>query len=119
MTQDACLAGKDVYVEKPMTSVAEQGPPLVRTVRETKRIVQVGVQQRSGPHYIEAKQRIIGPGFPADADPHLKHWLECIRSRRQPNADAVSGHFSAMPCHMGNLAYKAKSRVKWNSKWDV
>jgi len=46
---DACQAGKDVFVEKPMTSLPEQGPPLVRAVRDSKRIVQVGMQQRSTP----------------------------------------------------------------------
>ena len=40
---DACRAGKDVYVEKPMTSRPEQGAPLVKIVRETRRVVQVGV----------------------------------------------------------------------------
>ncbi len=59
----ACLAGKDVYVEKPMTSEAAQGPGLVRTVRETKRVLQVGIQRRSTPHFIEAKQRIFDSGF--------------------------------------------------------
>jgi len=40
-----------------MTSVPEQGPPTVQAVRETKRIVSVGMQQRSIPHFIEAKQK--------------------------------------------------------------
>jgi len=66
ITIDACRAGKDVYVEKPLTSIPSQGPPVVGAVRETNRIVQVGVQQRSTPHFIEAKQRffeggVIGP----------------------------------------------------------
>jgi predicted dehydrogenase len=62
ITADACRAGKDVYVEKPLTSRPEQGPPLVRAVRESGRLVQVGVQQRSTPHFIEAKQRFIDSG---------------------------------------------------------
>ena len=62
ITIDACRAGKDVYVEKVMTSTPEQGPPLVRVVRETRRIVQVGVQQRSTPHFIEAKERFVNSG---------------------------------------------------------
>ena len=60
---DACKSGKDVYVEKPMTSLPEQGAPLVRTVRETNRIVQVGVQQRSTPHFEEAKKRFFESGL--------------------------------------------------------
>ncbi len=63
ITADACRAGKDVYVEKPMTSRPEQGPPLVKTVRETRRVVQVGVQQRSTPHFLEARQRFFESGL--------------------------------------------------------
>lgn len=58
----ACQAGKDVYVEKPMTSRPEQGPPMVRATRQTGRIVQVGVQQRSTPHFWEAKEQFIDTG---------------------------------------------------------
>jgi predicted dehydrogenase len=285
---DACKAGKDVYVEKPMTSLPEQGPPLVKTVRETNRIVQVGVQQRSTPHFEEAKRKffdsgLIGkvnmvrtiwnansgyltpvpksyeqkpdgldwdaclawlPKIPWDAkryfnrfaywdfstggqtgglfvhmvdvvhwflsierpaaavasggiylyddgrdtpdnvnfaleypeklnvtfeatltdmiptgaadivfmgtggrlnifrwgykfipakenaqvgelaaagtdDYHMANWLDCVRSRKQPNADVVAGHYSSTACHIGNIAYKQKSRALWQKEWDV
>ncbi|MCX6625731.1 MAG: Gfo/Idh/MocA family oxidoreductase [Acidobacteria bacterium] len=62
-TIDACRAGKDVYVEKPMTSEPMQGVDVVRAVRETGRIVQVGMQQRSMEHFIEAKQRFFDSGL--------------------------------------------------------
>jgi predicted dehydrogenase len=283
----ACRAGKDVYVEKPMTSLPMQGHDLVRAVRETGRIVQVGTQQRSMPHFIEAKQKffdsgLIGkvhtvrtiwngnsgyltpvppgmeqkpagldwdaclgwlPKIPWDpkryfnrfaywdfatggqtgglfvhwvdvahwylgltkpsaavalggiyqyddgrdtpdnisavveypqnlvvsfeanltdrigrdtmdvvfmgtggrlsiirsgyrfqpADPkapevrspgggeeaHMANFLECVRSRKQPNADVVAGHYSAMSCHMINISYKEKRRVGWQPEWAV
>ncbi|MCC7499681.1 MAG: Gfo/Idh/MocA family oxidoreductase [Bryobacterales bacterium] len=60
---DACRAGKDVYVEKPMTSVPMQGVGVVQAVRESNRIVQVGMQQRSMAHFIEAKQRFFDSGL--------------------------------------------------------
>lgn len=60
---DACLAGKDVYVEKPMTSQPMQGLPLVRAVREHRRVLQTGVQQRSTPHFAEAKQKYLDSGL--------------------------------------------------------
>ncbi len=63
ITVDACRAGKDVYVEKPMTSLPMQGHDVVRAAREHKRIVQVGVQQRSMANFIEAKQKIIDSGL--------------------------------------------------------
>lgn len=59
---DACQAGKDVYVEKPITSRPEQGPPMVKAVREHRRIVQTGVQQRSTAHFKEAKERFFDSG---------------------------------------------------------
>ena len=60
---DACKAGKDVYVEKPMTSRPEQGPPLVHAVHEYGRVLQTGVQQRSTPHFAEAKERFFDSGL--------------------------------------------------------
>jgi predicted dehydrogenase len=47
----ACRAGKDLYAEKPLTLTIEEGQILRRVVRETGRIVQVGTQQRSVPHF--------------------------------------------------------------------
>ncbi|MBI4906547.1 MAG: Gfo/Idh/MocA family oxidoreductase [Acidobacteria bacterium] len=287
MTVDACNAGKDVFVEKPMTSQPMQGHDVVKAVRQTGRIVQVGVQQRSLAHFIEAKKRFFDTGLigkvnmvrtlwnanggyltpvpqgmehkpdgldwhavlgwlpkipwdpkryfnrfaywdfatggqtgglfvhmvdvvhwflgnrrplsavalggiyrfpdgrdtpdninfildypgglnvtfeatitdmhpkesadivfmgdggrlnifrygyrflPADrkapeitagSSPevaHMANWIECVRSRKQPNADAVEGHYSAMACHIGNLAYQQKNRVTWKAEWDV
>jgi predicted dehydrogenase len=46
-----CRAGKDLYAEKPLTLTIEEGQILRRVVRETGRIVQVGTQQRSMPHF--------------------------------------------------------------------
>jgi predicted dehydrogenase len=56
MTVDACAAGKDVYVEKPLThSRAEEAA--VQEARDRHgRVVQVGMQQRSMPHIQKAKE---------------------------------------------------------------
>ena len=43
----ACMAGKDVYAEKPLTLYIEEGRRLVEAVRKYQRILQVGSQQRS------------------------------------------------------------------------
>jgi predicted dehydrogenase len=47
----ACAAGKDVYVEKPLTHVVREGRWMVQAARHYRRVVQVGTQQRSGAHY--------------------------------------------------------------------
>src|SRR5581483_1039079 len=89
MTMLACAAGKDVYVEKPLTLFVREGRWMLDVARRHRRVVQVGTQQRSGPHYRRARELIRGghlrrivsvrmhayrnvlPGFgrPADGDP--------------------------------------------------
>jgi predicted dehydrogenase len=59
---DALNAGKDVYVEKPLTLKIEEGPPIVKAARVNNRICQVGMQQRSGKHYLEAKALYMDSG---------------------------------------------------------
>src|SRR5687767_1360027 len=61
-TIDALNSGKDVYVEKPLTLTIEEGPPIVKAARVNNRICQVGMQQRSGQHYIQAREEIFKPG---------------------------------------------------------
>jgi predicted dehydrogenase len=286
MTVDALHAGKDVFCEKPMTSLPEQGLEVVKAVRTTGKLVQVGVQQRSIDHFIEAKQRffdsgMIGPvhlvrtywnansGYLTPVPPgmeakpegldwqavlgwlpkrpwnpkmyfnrfaywefstggqtgglfvhmvdvvhwylgltkpvscvalggiyqyndgrdtpdninfilnypqklnvtfeatitdmipresadivffgekgrlnifrggyrflpagggepivakggpepaHMGNFLDCVRSRTQPNANAVDGHYGAMACHVGNIAYRTRQAVAWKKEWDI
>ena len=59
---DALNAGKDVYVEKPLTRTIEEGPMIVKAARVNNRVCQVGMQQRSGKHYIQAKREYIDTG---------------------------------------------------------
>lgn len=55
MVIDAVEAGKDVYVEKPLTHTIEEAFQVVDAVRRTRRIVQVGTQRRSAPLFHEAR----------------------------------------------------------------
>jgi predicted dehydrogenase len=54
----ACAAGKDVYVEKPMTLFVKEGRWMINAARKYKRVVQCGTQQRSGKHYQKARNLI-------------------------------------------------------------
>jgi predicted dehydrogenase len=85
----ACQAGKDVYVEKPLATSIGEGRAVVRAARRYNRIVQIGTQQHSWPHYQSAVKAIqsgklgeisevkvwdydyMYPGFgnPSDGDP--------------------------------------------------
>ncbi len=54
----ACQAGKDVYVEKPISVTMDEGRKMVQAARKYNRVVQVGTQQRSGDHYQKAAEII-------------------------------------------------------------
>ena len=54
----ACQAGKDVYVEKPLSHNAFEGRQAVRAARHYGRIVQHGTQNRSSPEIVEGVRRL-------------------------------------------------------------
>jgi predicted dehydrogenase len=54
----ACQAGKDVYVEKPLSLSIGEGRTMVDVARKHKRVVQMGTQQRSAPHYASAVEYV-------------------------------------------------------------
>src|SRR5437879_5189881 len=62
ITMMACAAGKDVYVEKPLTLFVKEGRWMTDVARRHNRIVQVGTQQRSGNSYQKAKQ-LLSSGY--------------------------------------------------------
>jgi len=54
----ACRAGKDVYVEKPLSLTISEGQKMVSVAQETRRITQVGLHRRSSPFIQEAISQI-------------------------------------------------------------
>jgi len=91
MMIQATDAGKDVYVEKPISHNVREGRLMVEAARRNNRVVQVGIQQRSGTHFQRAVEAVQegrigtvhfaqcwnhnhlpdpqGMGFPADSEP--------------------------------------------------
>ncbi len=57
---DALAAGKDVYLEKPVTHKIAEGEVLTQAVRESRRVLQCGMQQRSWTHFQSAVELIQG-----------------------------------------------------------
>lgn len=103
---EAVLAGKDVYVEKPIGHNVAEGRAMIRAARKTNRIMAVGTQQRSSPHFQKAVEIVrsgqlgkvfwvqtwnyenispVGIGRPSDTEPpaHVDYdrWLGPAPSR--------------------------------------
>jgi len=56
MTSDALAAGKDVYLEKPISHTLDEGDAFLKLAESTKQVVQTGTQQRSWEHFVLGKQ---------------------------------------------------------------
>ena len=41
----------------------------------------------------------------------MANWIDCVRSRKTPNAPVETGYRSALAVHMANLSYRQKQRV--------
>jgi len=54
MLIDAMAAGKDAYVEKPLSNTVDRSVQALRAYKGSNRVVQIGTQQRSGQHFQEA-----------------------------------------------------------------
>jgi predicted dehydrogenase len=59
---EACKAGADVYVQKPISWDVTEGQAMVAAARKYDRTVQVGLQRRSTPHLLEARDKYIKTG---------------------------------------------------------
>jgi len=73
----ACEAGKDVYIEKPLSWSIAEGRAMVNAARKYDRVVQVGTQQRSGTHFIKGLD-LIKSGKLGDVN-LARGWIAHVR----------------------------------------
>ncbi len=51
-----------------------------------------------------------------DDDTHFQNFIDCVKSRKAENliADIEEGHYSALLCHLGNIAYRTGRRLEFD-----
>jgi predicted dehydrogenase len=59
----AVEAGADIYVQKPISVDVVEGQAMVAAARRHRRVVQVGLQRRSTPHLVDARDRVVRAGL--------------------------------------------------------
>lgn len=74
------------------------------------------VTGRSGESIRYYPEKVNRPGGTAltgqtPSQNHMANWIDCIRSRKTPNATVETGYRSAVAAHMANMAYRQKQRV--------
>ena len=50
---------------------------------------------------------------------HYQNFIDCMRSREQPNADIAIGHISTALCHLGNIATRTGRNFKFNQQTET
>jgi predicted dehydrogenase len=95
MAVDALAAGKDVYLEKPVTHTLEEGATLTHAVRSSKQILQCGMQQRSWSHFRDAVDIIQGGGLGRVVQVRTYWWQNYAR-----------GNWRSKPIDQGALDWK-------------
>jgi predicted dehydrogenase len=81
---EACKSGADIYVQKPIGVDVVECQAMLAAARKYKRVVQVGLQRRSTPHLIEARDRIIREGKLGKVAVVDIHSYGHSRSRKNP-----------------------------------
>jgi predicted dehydrogenase len=74
MVLDALAAGKDVYVEKPLCRTPEEGVELMNAEKNTKQVIQVGMQRRSYDLYLQGRE-IVASGALGNVRMVRSWWL--------------------------------------------
>jgi predicted dehydrogenase len=122
MTVEACAAGKDVYVEKPVSNEIEPALKMVEAARAHDRVVQVGLQQRSWHHFQEAAQ-LVRDGYPGTLVTH------CVMSPPPsgggrlpppgaPQAPPADLNWELFQGPAARKPYQQSRQRNWRSYWD-
>jgi predicted dehydrogenase len=51
--------------------------------------------------------------------PHLRNFLDCVRSRKKPVADVETAHISTTMCHLGNIVVRSGHNIKYDPKTET
>jgi predicted dehydrogenase len=86
MTSDAVAAGKDVYLEKPVSRTIEDGHALLALAEKSKQVIQTGTQQRSWEHFILGKQ-IVDSGKLGQITFVHTYWHQRMATNPWPDVD--------------------------------
>jgi predicted dehydrogenase len=119
MTIDAVRAGKDVYVEKPVSHTVEEGEAVEKAVLGSKQIVQVGYQQRSWPHFLQAKE-VIAEGKLGQISLVLTSWYQDYVTNLQtrPNVDPSKVDWKRFLGSAPEQPFDALRLTRWRWFWD-
>lgn len=118
MTVDAIAAGKDVYVEKPVTHTLEEGGMLENAVSASKQVVQTGTQQRSWPHFMQARE-LMTSGALGKITLIQTYWYQnYLQERVIPAVDLAQLDWKSWLGSAPERSFDASRWRMWRWYWD-
>jgi predicted dehydrogenase len=118
ITTDACASGKDVYLEKPACNgnTIESAVRMMDAVRKSNRVVQIGTQQRSWPHFAEARELLPQLGG-------ITHVVLQYGGPGSPTTDPVAPvppgfNWDLFQGPATHKPYKTSRQRSWRTYWD-
>lgn len=115
---DAMSAGKDVYVEKPLSNTVERAVEALRAYKAANRVVQLGTQQRSGPHFQEAAKIVQDGQLGKVTHAVIQFPGSGYGTPPEPVAPVPDGlNWPMFEGPAGRHPFKA-GRLRWRGWWD-
>ena len=112
MTLDALAAGKDVYVEKPVSHSIEEGAAMVAAVEASKQVVQTGTQQRSWEHWVLGKQ-IVDSGKLGQVTFVNSYWYQRLGTTPLPAIEVARLDWKRWLGPARDQPFDAERFVRW------
>jgi len=117
ITLEAIAAGKDVYVEKPVSHTIAEGVELVKAVEASKQVVQTGTQQRSWEHWVLGKQ-LIDAGKLGQITFVQTYWYQHARAGTYAPVAMDKLDWKAWLGSAPNQPFRPERFYQWRHFWD-
>lgn len=122
MAMDALRAGKDVYLEKPLSYTTEEGSEIADAVKKTGRVLQVGSQYVSDPRFRVAREVIergdIGKLLWAQTTSGQNSINGIWQYRIEPEATERTIDWNAFLGSAPKRPFSAERYFRWRKYWD-
>ncbi|HEX4810636.1 MAG TPA: Gfo/Idh/MocA family oxidoreductase [Bryobacteraceae bacterium] len=118
MMTAAVSAGKDVYVEKPLTHHLEEGPAALEARNRSNRIVQVGMQQRSMPQFQKGYELVKSGQLGQIRKVHLTWNRNAARGSVEYDIDPSTVDWKAWLGNARPQPFDAYRFREWRWFWD-
>lgn len=117
MTLEAVAAGKDVYVEKPVSHDIAEGAEMVKAIEASKQVVQTGTQQRSWDHWVLGRE-IVNSGRLGQITFVHTYWYQHATAGNYPPVSLEKLDWKRWLGPAKDQPFRPERFYQWRHFWD-